>query len=139
MVIAGNQDGDAVAQFSLQTLRRSVTSVQAGKLFKHPQTLSGKSRVKSGVKTDKSREREKERKERERERRNRQRPSTSSEFQMSDSAAECEMDRPSRKCQQSQLLDNKLDAAAAICIRRTRFRVTLFAGMRLNVLMTSSM
>ena len=47
--------------------------------------------------------------------------STSSKFQMSESETEWEMQRPALKCQQSQLLNNMPDtaaaaAAAAICM-----------------------
>ncbi len=42
--------------------------------------------------------------------------STSSKFQMSESETEWEMERPALKCQQSQLLDNMPDAAAAVCM-----------------------
>lgn len=45
--------------------------------------------------------------------------STSSEFQMSESETEWEMERPALKCQQSQLLNNMPDAAAAaICMTK---------------------
>lgn len=49
---------------------------------------------------------------------NQQLSGASSKFQMSESDAEWEMERPALKCQQSQLLDNMPDAAAAICMTK---------------------